>query len=483
VAPTYVPPLAATEYVGDKGGDNSLTLVIDSVSGYVQLMQYDGMNWDIKFKRDITYPSSQLTADLYSNIVVIGIPHFNAAERGKVEIWTFDSELSGFSNAYQERGWTQVSNQPTWLKGQDGDSFGLSVSFADGLIYAMSVSSDYAKSYVYANNVPSVLGRNTASKRDNIIELNDSKCYLLAESDLNAMSYDTQTGVFLHPIYDADSFIVESLQSRDSTTTTRAPNAALNQVIQTDKTSICFIDETSHNIQIYDTNVGNYVDLPTHITIYQHMVSYDFSEFQSLSSPQLYLSGMNYSHVVELPLDDQNTDYDGAIIYGDSFYLQNHFDQKYDLDIEYTPGYEQVNVHHTRDYKRIGATEQDVWLSFTPSKEYVQNGDVYITSGLLDDPLASYRTTGITYDSSVTDKAYGYEYIERLYGVNKRTGLNNHKSNIFSIEIRDSNLNESITDEQTRAMLHRVVERAIREFVKKTAPAHCQFWKVIWRGK
>lgn len=75
-----------------------------------------------------------------------------------------------------------------------------------------------------------------------------------------------------------------------------------------------------------------------------------------------------------------------------------------------------------------------------------------------------------------------YEFIERIKGVN-RIGMDKlHKSNIFSIEINNSKLNENIIDLTLRQRVQKSVINVIKEIIKKIIPAHTKLWKIDWTG-
>lgn len=76
-----------------------------------------------------------------------------------------------------------------------------------------------------------------------------------------------------------------------------------------------------------------------------------------------------------------------------------------------------------------------------------------------------------------------YEFVERIKGVN-RIGMDKlHKSNIFSIEINNSKLNENITDANLRQKVQKSVVNVIKEVIKKIIPAHTKLWKIDWTGE
>ena len=118
-----------------------------------------------------------------------------------------------------------------------------------------------------------------------------------------------------------------------------------------------------------------------------------------------------------------------------------------------------------RDYMKIGKTQDTIWLSY------------------------KYHTEE---PSTITD----YELVERVKGLYKYRPIEGHKSNIYSIRINNSGLNESISDMTNSdsgelsafttsgimADLKSIIENAIHDAVKRIAPAHTQLWKIEYTG-
>jgi hypothetical protein len=86
-------------------------------------------------------------------------------------------------------------------------------------------------------------------------------------------------------------------------------------------------------------------------------------------------------------------------------------------------------------------------------------------------------------DDSVGPIYNNYEFIERIKGVNRLGQDKLHKSNIFSIKINNSKLNNAITDTVSREQVQTSVNNVIKEVIKKITPAYTQLWKITWAGE
>ena len=322
-------------------------------------------------------------------------------------------------------------------------------------------------------------------------------------------------------IYHSDDFIyrnatgnpnVSSLYTTD--VETRGPNVKLNQVIQNDDSVLTFIDETSANMQINSVifgqvspevyanfiNVvgnitgipeeyasGNYEEIIPFISICNPVDKYDYEYFLETSAPRVILSGNDYAYLNQMVMNQIGFDFDNAEMYMDSFNLQNPVGPQYDMEVHFTenpnnsyPDTWNIQLNKFRDYQKIGISEGVIWNSYRPTMNYETSEYVLLPLNgetILSVSKINYVETGLS--GNILD----YEFVERIKGINLAGTSNNHKSNIYSIEINDSNLNLAIIDETTRELTHRIVERAIRDFASKVAPAHTILWKIIWKGQ
>jgi hypothetical protein len=105
-----------------------------------------------------------------------------------------------------------------------------------------------------------------------------------------------------------------------------------------------------------------------------------------------------------------------------------------------------------RVYNKIGMTSNDPWLSYN----FV--------------------------NSDNNDKLQNYEFVEVMRGIYKLTSKNKHKSNLFSVRIKNSGLNRDIKDETERAKLQNMVNKEVRKIVTEITPIYTQLFQVFWEG-
>ena len=135
------------------------------------------------------------------------------------------------------------------------------------------------------------------------------------------------------------------------------------------------------------------------------------------------------------------------IIYVNPFKLKNMYNNNWQTEINRTD----LSLNGLRSYKACGNTQNTIWLSYNYVRE----------------------------DYSVLQR---YELVERVRGLYKYKGFDGHKSNIYSIRINNSGLNQSMTDETVKKKLREIIEQTLLNVVKKIAPAHTQLLKIEYTG-
>ncbi len=204
------------------------------------------------------------------------------------------------------------------------------------------------------------------------------------------------------------------------------------------------------------------------------------------------LQKLDSDYLTSLPIGTADYLYDcERALFGDSISLQNHLNEDYDVDSSVIKT-EDVNeldltitaaLNRFRDYKRIGSGTELLWISYT-TENVELSGEFETTEASIDN-----ITQPILLDSSVANTAdlfYNFEQVEIIAGMSrgsKPTSRKYHKSNIFSIKIKDSGLNENISDPFMRDEFQKGVEVVIRESITTLVPSHTQLWKIIWSGE
>jgi hypothetical protein len=158
--------------------------------------------------------------------------------------------------------------------------------------------------------------------------------------------------------------------------------------------------------------------------------------------------------------------------------------------LDYNTGVAQYN--NTKNLNMLTYNDTTKTFTYTDSLSYIQcYSDLLFLDDCIITSIDGIRTksyslqqdlniSGITYTSGLIYN--NYEFIERFKGLIK-SKERLHKSNLFSIQITDSKLNESITDETQRNNIQKSINNVIKEVIKKVTPAYTQLWKIIWKGE
>lgn len=126
------------------------------------------------------------------------------------------------------------------------------------------------------------------------------------------------------------------------------------------------------------------------------------------------------------------------------FKTKNHLKNDGNIFID-----DQDRVVAWRRYRSIGTNYENIWLSYN-----------------------------VDFGSSTTNEylTRNYETVEHINGFAKYKSEDNlHKSNIYSIRIKNSGLS---ADGTIYEEIRNIFEKAVFNLMTKIAPAHCQLWKI-----
>lgn len=456
--------------------------------------EFPGIPWMREYNRsDINKDIRSF--DLSGDIFTIG--RTNDSTYGYFEIWEqTDINDVDYQAVYgnwirmlppKENTYSALSSLPAYY-----DGYAKYIKLENDKLYVYTSGQDTNYVYDIEDDTYLTPDRIVVTQYANMME-SDDKSYIINNYNSEFIYDETDNEVKLGQIHRSDEFLFRNATGNpavspmyDTDIEIRFPKNMLNQVIQTDSAVISFIQETSSNIEINSktiidptpssfTVIDEYKELIPQACIYNQLNNElsGYEYYLETSAPRMILSGIDYGYLNEMVANRIGFDFDNAEVYMDTFNLQNPIGPSYDFEGNIDNGY--IYINSTRDYKKLGADDINVWLSYTPNIQYRSIENTYSN-------VPNNAELGVEVSAyNVLSGVYAYEFIERLRGLN-RYGENAHKSNVYSIEINNSNLNNLITDESTKDLIHNIVERAIREFAVKVAPVHTILWKIIWTG-
>ena len=179
--------------------------------------------------------------------------------------------------------------------------------------------------------------------------------------------------------------------------------------------------------------------------------AFAYGGVSGFSTPFLYtplISG-NVEQSVYSPYGNDGNTFQ---IYYNPFKLKNMYN--YNWNCEYNASTQELTA--VRDYLKVGKSQGHLWLSYKYFRETVAD-------------------------------IQEFELIERIAGLYKYQAIEGHKSNIYSIRIFNSGLNEDLKDSPEELSVQRdlrnIIEETVQNVVKKIAPTSTQLWKIEWEGR
>lgn len=322
------------------------------------------------------------------------------------------------------------------------------------------------------------LKRISSGKKVKTIET-DNGGFVLGVSTSNKFKiFDTNTEVFLGGIFKSEDFVIENNVQNPTVNSdyvtdiqVHGPMGKYENFVQANNFTIGLKKESLSGISYYSDYSNSYVYDPNGIAFYDSyaLSSLNTTYYNNLSSISVLVTGVPFAYMSEIPLDIVYLDYDNGIMFADSFSLKNMYDYQYNVDGRMDTSGKFIN--NTRYYSKIGSNNSDIWASYKVGKNFIST-----------DPIADIM--GVTETTSTTGNILNtYEFIERIDGVNRLGGEKLHKSNIYSIRIRNSGLNERIVDATQREYVQSSINNIIREMMKKITPINTQLWKIDWDGE
>jgi hypothetical protein len=251
-----------------------------------------------------------------------------------------------------------------------------------------------------------------------------------------------------------------------------------------DKTNIIFNDDVYVYGEIYPDNVFAYADL-SYPCNPLYMVE-DFDNMINRGLPFAYLMEQNLNKGVEWgrireiygevendlfmyanqELDtvfskyEDDPEKDRDKIYFNPFKLKNMYNWNWNVEYNTVTG----KLTGIRDYESAGNSQNTIWLGYYYYKDPAKGSD---------DICAELEPENIIEN---------YMLIERIKGLYKYKQSDGHKSNIYSIRIVNSGLNDRMPESDVKNRLRDLVSNSVREAVKKIAPASTQLWQIQYVG-
>jgi len=190
--------------------------------------------------------------------------------------------------------------------------------------------------------------------------------------------------------------------------------------------------------------------------------------------PKTDLIGIHKNYILDIPDSEIQSEYDTGNVHAHILQAKTLLDVTYSMDLS-SP----TTINNTREYCGIATCGNKIYLKFRDDVNYRESEKKKNDNDITE--VAVERGQG---------SQYTYQKVEFLTK-NKFTNKQNHKSNLFSINIDDlTEMNENRGDDvQTQgddkfsevvSQLRNEIQSAVKEIVSNVTPANTQLFKVFF---
>lgn len=169
------------------------------------------------------------------------------------------------------------------------------------------------------------------------------------------------------------------------------------------------------------------------------------------------------NYILKFPISDIVTDYEGGNVHADIYPCKNHLNSTYDIEINN----EQLN--HNRKYCGLNKSGNDIYLKYYDNVNY--------------DLIYNGVENGLSVLNAVQDATNSLPY-QKIESFKKTTFTNKkkHKSNLFSVRIKDLVDISEVTDKENdvKNKIREELYISIQDIVKNVCPVNTQLFKVYF---
>lgn len=226
---------------------------------------------------------------------------------------------------------------------------------------------------------------------------------------------------------------------------------------------------------------------------------------ESTLIPLYNLSGVQFNFIEELPLDFGYYNYEPLTtsayyyVYADSLNAKNQYSYDYSVRSVLTSTTNTSNVSayltNARSYNNINTTGDILYIVYKNNMYYKTQGSISLSSnttgitfGMV--PTSSFASTGTIIDIPLTTTQVltaspinRYDNVEVISSINRIKELSVHKSNLFSINIKNANINTASLSADDISNIKNGLTNIIESVIKNVIPVNTQLFKIYWNGQ
>lgn len=210
----------------------------------------------------------------------------------------------------------------------------------------------------------------------------------------------------------------------------------------------------------------------------------NYSVISSIFDPVVNLLSVKYNYLVDIQENSLYNNYKYGYILANTIQCKNQLGSNYSMNVSqtYSGNNKQYEMTGCRDYCGVGKYSTTLYLKYRDSVNYQSdNGQVVEVDGIISKNIKN--TSISSYVMSETKPKYSYQHIETIRSINKFNNNIGHKSNLFSIRIRNSGLNTTtLLNEKARSLFKKDIENNVRLLANMICPANTQLFNVYFTG-
>lgn len=200
--------------------------------------------------------------------------------------------------------------------------------------------------------------------------------------------------------------------------------------------------------------------------------------FKYLVEVDKIASGIAYNTILEFPLDYNAAEIIDGYINVNPATAKNLYDDKYSIDIQnyVTSPLTSFSIDRTRKYYKIGACGNNVFLVYDNTIRYDMVQDT------TDTGIAIKQKSGATkfyVNAKDTESHSLYDTIKKVEVIKtidaNSAGSSQHKSNLYSIDIFGTGLNDNNTND---SKIKQQIKNKISQYVEQLMPLHTQLYNI-----
>jgi hypothetical protein len=336
--------------------------------------------------------------------------------------------------------------------------------------------------------------------------------------------FDTVTSAQISVMYPTSAFTVSSFIKTSSPTENTAyleetcPNpSGYIHIAQLNNTIIGIGAETTQGIRakfiteqldliplsssVDIESLKTWQEIPQYVAMYLPSAEIALSaNNEDAFAPIYLLSGANFNFFSEIPCENQDLYFDffNGVIQVNSGNMKNEYDPIWNVSatvskyIEPISGLSYVTGATLKDcriYENLNVNGNCLWAVYSFGRDYTNETSAlcpssigyFVESNIKPTIVPMIETSGTWVPPT---SAHQYEYIERIVGMNRFSQIQLHKSNLFSISIRDSGLNSAWPGTSADQLLaQNSINNILESMIRKLAPAYTTLFKIYYIGE